>query len=898
MNPPDPISRLNSALEGRYRIESELGEGGMATVYLADDLKHERKVALKVLKPELAAVVGAERFLAEIKTTANLQHPHILPLFDSGAADSFLFYVMPYVEGETLRDRMERERQLPVDEAVRIATDVAEALHSAHEQGIIHRDIKPANILMSKGRPLVADFGIALAVSAAGGGRLTETGLSMGTPYYMSPEQASADREPSPSSDVYSLGCVLFEMLVGEPPYTGGSAQAVLAKILMGQAPAPTMTRPAIPPNLDAAVRKSLEKLPADRFTGADAFASALADPGFRHGEAAGAGVATDLRPFKRMIGVLAGTTTALALGLGWAMLRPIERPLSRYHIDLPVTQESDGFGTSLAISPDGAEIVYVAMGEQGRQLWHRRRDELQATPIQGTEDATNPAFSPDGQRVVFETIAGTLQVVPLTGAPPLTIAGTPTDWWGVSWGSDDYVYATSSTALGRVPATGGEMEPVTAIDTLADESAHAWPQVLPNGRGVLFTVTHGSDSDMSRYNIAVVDLSTGKHETLVPGVYARYVPSGHLVYVTQDGTLMAAAFDQDELRIGTPVALAHGVAVRAFGSVHLAWSDAGTLIYQAGLGGGGRSEFVWVSRSGSVEPVQRGYTFSLSANYGWRLSPDGTRIAFNSATDGGEDVRIKHLPDGPEERITFSEYDDHRPIWSPDGRSVTYFSGPDFEDVQVWTRRADGTGDAVLVLDDERSLTQGAWSPDGEWLVFRAGATAAMGVGQRDILAFRPGVDSAAVPLIAHPDFIEAAPEISPDGRWLSYTSNETGRGEVFLRPFPNVDSTRIRVSANGGSAPLWAKNGREIFFVDGDRGLVAATFDPTSGTLLGQETLFTIPADVLTVDGNNFYDVTADGDRLLMARIYAGEAGSDEEPQFILIQNFFEELKRLVPN
>ena len=217
--------------------ERELGEGGMATVYLADDLKHERKVALKVLKPELAALVGAERFLAEIKTTANLQHPHILPLHDSGDADGFLFYVMPYVEGESLREKLDREHQLPVDEAVRIATDVAEALQSAHERGVIHRDVKPANILLSKGRPLVADFGIALAVSAAGGGRLTETGLSLGTPYYMSPEQASADRELTAASDVYSLGCVLYEMLVGEPPYTGANAQVVLAKILMVRCP-------------------------------------------------------------------------------------------------------------------------------------------------------------------------------------------------------------------------------------------------------------------------------------------------------------------------------------------------------------------------------------------------------------------------------------------------------------------------------------------------------------------------------------------------------------------------------------------------------------------------------------------------------------------------------------
>ena len=336
-DPSDPISRLNAALEGRYAIQRELGEGGMATVYLAQDLRHEREVALKVLKPDLAAVIGADRFLAEIKTTANLQHPHILPLFDSGEEDGFLYYVMPYVEGESLRDRIDREKQLPVDEAVRIASEVADALQAAHEQGIVHRDIKPANILLSRGRPLVADFGIALAVSAAGGVRLTETGLPVGTPHYMSPEQASADRDPSPRSDVYSLGCVLYEMLTGEPPHTGTSAQAVLAKILTENAPAPAKARASIPSNVDAAIRKALEKLPADRFTSAQNFARALGDPGFRHGDEAVAAVAVT----RGLWNPLSIAATAVAvMALGWILLRPepLEppHPVTRFEIDLP----------------------------------------------------------------------------------------------------------------------------------------------------------------------------------------------------------------------------------------------------------------------------------------------------------------------------------------------------------------------------------------------------------------------------------------------------------------------------------------------------------------------------------------------------------------------------------
>ncbi|HSM04152.1 MAG TPA: serine/threonine-protein kinase, partial [Longimicrobiales bacterium] len=276
--------RLARALEGRYRVVRELGEGGMATVYLAEDLKHDRRVAVKVLRPELSAVIGADRFLAEIRTTANLQHPHILPLFDSGQVDGLLWYVMPYVDGESLRDRLDRERQLPVNEAVRLATGVGAALDYAHRQGVIHRDIKPANILLHDGEPLVADFGIALALSAAGGsGRMTETGLSLGTPHYMSPEQASGDGTVDPRSDVYALGCVLYEMLAGDPPFPGSSPQAVLAKVLTGEPERVSGPRPTVPPHVDAVVARALERIPADRFASVAEMQAALQDGSFRH---------------------------------------------------------------------------------------------------------------------------------------------------------------------------------------------------------------------------------------------------------------------------------------------------------------------------------------------------------------------------------------------------------------------------------------------------------------------------------------------------------------------------------------------------------------------------------------------------------------------------------------
>ncbi len=278
-------ARLASALSDRYRIERELGQGGMATVYLALDLKHDRDVAIKVLKPELAAVLGAERFVTEIKTTAALQHPNILPLFDSGSADGFLYYVMPYVEGETLRGKLDRETQLGVDESVKLVSEVADALDYAHRHGVVHRDIKPENILIHDGRPMVADFGIALAVSAAAGGRITETGFSLGTPYYMSPEQATAEKHITNRSDIYSLGAVLYEMLTGEPPHTGSSAQQILMKIVTEYAAPVTRTRKSVPAHIAAALGEALERVPADRFATAKAFAEALANPGFRHAD-------------------------------------------------------------------------------------------------------------------------------------------------------------------------------------------------------------------------------------------------------------------------------------------------------------------------------------------------------------------------------------------------------------------------------------------------------------------------------------------------------------------------------------------------------------------------------------------------------------------------------------
>jgi serine/threonine-protein kinase len=528
---PDITGQLKTSLADRYRIESHLGEGGMATVYLAEDLKHDRKVALKVLRPELAAVIGSDRFLTEIKVTAALQHPHILPLHDSGAADGFLFYVMPYVEGESLREKLNREKQFAIDEAIEITKAVASAVDYAHRHDVIHRDIKPENILIHEGQALVADFGIALAVSHAGGERLTETGLSIGTPHYMSPEQAMGDRELDARSDVYSLGAMLYEMLAGDPPYTGSTAQAIVAKVITEKAPPVSTHRDTVPPHVVAATAKALSKLPADRFTRAAQFAEALTNPAFALPATAATAVpgTASYRPWNRLTVSFAGLAAVFFAAALWGWLRPEPpKPILRYSMALHQDEALvSRFGGNLALSPDGLRVVYIGPGEGAAGLWLRERNQLRARPLPGTQGATAPTFSPDGQRVAFMSLNPfSLRVVSLGGEPPVTLAEGQLQRAGISWGPDGYLYVGVFGPLVRVPETGGPPEPISVLDTAQGETAHNFPHALPNKRGVLVTVFHTNNAPT--HDIAVVDLATGQHRVLVRGAVRSRRASTH----------------------------------------------------------------------------------------------------------------------------------------------------------------------------------------------------------------------------------------------------------------------------------------------------------------------------------------------------------------------------------
>ncbi|HTU01189.1 MAG TPA: protein kinase, partial [Candidatus Sulfotelmatobacter sp.] len=568
--------RLNAALGGRYRIERHLGEGGMASVYLCDDLKHDRKVALKLLKPELAAVLGGDRFVQEIKTTASLQHPHLLPLFDSGVADGFLFYVMPYIEGETLREKLTRETQLGVDEAIRIAREVLDALQYAHEHGIVHRDVKPENILLHGGHALVADFGIALAVSAAAGGRMTETGLSLGTPHYMSPEQATAEKEITGRSDIYSLASVLYEMLAGQPPHVGGSAQQIIMKIIAEPVAVVTSLRKSVPPNVAAALSQALEKLPADRFESARAFAEALQNPAFHLAEGGAAG-APDSAAFAAhgwrgrlrdplFVGVFVVAVAAIAALLA-RRAPPVPSALPPIRFVLTTSDSAkplEGDVWPGAISPDGGTVVYSAVAPDGqRMLYSLHTNELEAHPVPGTADAYEPYFSPDGTWLAFEQ-RGEERKVRLDGSTPVTITGGGVEQNGAAWtlGGQIVIGAFGSfQGLSHVSAGGGAAVALTRVDSARGERQHVWPIATPDPNVVVFTVWYGG---LESSRLAAAALDDGHVIPLgVSGIRPLAVLDGHLVYVQVDGSVMAVPLDLRHERVtGAPVPVHDRVGV------------------------------------------------------------------------------------------------------------------------------------------------------------------------------------------------------------------------------------------------------------------------------------------------------------------------------------------------
>ena len=853
------LTGLTSALADRYRIERELGAGGMATVFLAEDLKHHRKVALKVLKAELTAALGAERFVKEITTTAALQHPHILPLFDSGNVDGFLFYVMPFIDGETLRTRIHRETQLPVAEAVQIAREVADALDYAHHHGIIHRDIKPENILLHGGHALVADFGIALAVSAAAGSRLTETGFSLGTPQYMSPEQAAADKETTARSDVYSLGSVLYEMLAGQPPHTGASAQQIIMKVIAEPAPSIATLRKSVPPNVSAALAKALEKVAADRFASARAFAAALADPRFAadteqtgttlignaHQRAGGRAI---LR-HPLVLGLAALLLISVVLNATRARQQTVAsppQPTLRFAFAGTDSAGVAGGGSwPAAISPDGSLLVYSAVEDprsNATALHLRRSDRLDAPTVRGTAGGSQPIFSPDGQWLAF-VADETLKKVRLDGTAPVTIVVGAGSQNGADWTTKDEIIVGATGAfhgLSHVSAAGGKLTPLTRPDSAKGERDHFWPIALPDGRHIVFAVWSGS---VSTAELAMTSLDDGRVAPLgLHGVRPLAVLDGALVYHQADGMLMAVRLDVAKRKI-------IGIPVPVHDPVPLAASSSGEAVLFLSSGGAlvsalpsTTAQLTWVSRDGSRRPMSPDRRdFSML-----RISPNQTRLAVLVGTAGKYDVWIHDFVGGTLSRLTASA-DVTSLAWTPDGTGVVFGDNAG----NIWSQSIDRATPPSALVRSLNLIQAVDLSPDGRSLLVEVWS-------ENRWACVRVALDSGAtVHLFSASRGWDALPRFSPDGHWAAMNSNESGTWEVYVRSFPDP-FVKLQVSAGGGAHPVWSADGTRLYYKAG-KALIAARLErePTL-RIVSRDTIFSAAAEL----PDNF-DVVGNGAR-----------------------------------
>ena len=905
----DLITRLNAALEGRYRIGRELGEGGMATVYLADDLKHERKVALKVLKPELAAVVGADRFLAEIRTTANLQHPHILGLHDSGEANGLLFYVMPYVEGESLRDRLDREHQLPVEDAVRIATNLAEALDYAHRQGVIHRDIKPANVLLQDGKPVISDFGIALAVGVAGGGRLTETGLSLGTPHYMSPEQATGDLKVGPPTDIYALGCVLYEMLVGEPPYTGSTPQAVLGKIVTGEPPSVTEERSTVPAHVDAVVRRALEKVPADRFGAAGEMGRAMGDPAFRWGE----GAASSHRPASSLWNPLSVglAVSAVLLALGWTVSSSREEPPEVGYFELllpdglvPTTNQTN---RPLSISADGSRVGIRLQDDDGvGQVWLRdittSVDPIHVPTLDGP--AGSIALSSDGAWIAYhDPAAAAIRQAPALGTRPLTVGPTGLrtndsgGFTGLAYGPDGSIVFGTREGLSRLPAGGGDPETLTSV---GDEAvSHRDPSFLPDGSGILFTELVQTSRAQ---RLMILRFGDDAPTFVTEGHSGRVTPDGILVYGRggwQDRNLSVARLNASWSSLeGESITIIEGIDERAPAETPQLMYDRaedGTLVYLP-HDPFARWQVVLVDRESGAETVvldqsDPRFPAGITGLGQARFSPDGQRIALRARFRASPNFQL-FTYDLARDLLAPVRVDEDAdwPVWSADGERIAFNrfrSGAEGQNL-YWARADNAEPPEPLIPENTHQQHAQEFTQDGRYLVYIQRDVQMS--NDSDIWLLPLDGSRPARPLVDREGHQRSA-SISPDARWMAYISNESGSYQVYLTEFPEPRTWR-QVTTEPALNPVWSPTGEELYYMrEEDRSVFAVSVGMENGIDFGEPELVAAgPFGAWTWFGRGI-DVRSDG-TLLLTR----SEDPPPPPAIVVIRNFDELARQLL--
>ena len=852
--------RLEGLRVGPYRITSRIGAGGMGEVYRARDATLGRDVAIKMLPRILASDPDRlARFDREARMLAALNHPHIGAIYGVEQSEGAPALILELVEGPTLADRL-AQGPVPLTEALGIARQIADALEAAHARGIVHRDLKPANIKITpKGIVKVLDFGLAKVVTRdeAPRGLIqgpivttgdTRVGLIMGTPSYMSPEQARGSPVDK-RTDIWAFGCVLYEMLAGRTVFAAATVSDHTTAILERD-PDWTMLPEATSPDLRRVLRRCLAKDPARRLQDIGDARVEIEDLLSGAPEGSADAVPSHARPSGRRAvpWAVAGALAALALTAfgAWRWSRapsdPKLGPLVRSAVVLPDGMERTRLG-SPALSPDGTMVVFSAVRDGRAQLFIRRLADAQVTPVDGTERGDTPFFSPDGHWLGF-AVGDEIKKVRIEGGQPQVVATLPSIA-GASWGDDDTIVLgqRQSSGLWRVPARGGMPERLTTVTAADGDNDHRWPQVLPRGRGVLFSVSTGPE-EMAR--IVVLDSRTGARKDLLTGsASARYVATGHLVYA-RNAELQAVPFDLERLEItGPAVRVAEGVHEDTDGTPEYAFSDRGDLAYFAGWSGGRRDVLTLVSMDGSAQET----AFPRLPINGPRFSPDGRRIAmFVGAAKNN--AWVYDIDRASATRVTAGRY--HDPMWTKDGRLVVSKGPPAQHDLVL--RSADAEGPEKTLLPWHRPQYGGGWMADGRLVIEREGDGTAFDIVALD-LATRQVTDVVATPAS------EERPRVSPDGRWLAYLSNDSGRHEAFVRGLA-PGAGRQRVSTNGAVGIGWAPDGRTLYFTGlTDRAMWASRVTTTPALAVGP------PARMFGIEPYlGQFDISPDGTRFAM--------------------------------
>ena len=881
-----------------YRIIEKLGEGGMGIVYKAHDTNLDRDVALKFLPSHLSASEQDKaRFIQEAKAASAINHPNICTIHSIDDHEGQLFIVMEFVDGQTLG---EKRGSISFKQAIDIGIQIADGLAAAHEKGIVHRDIKPENIVIRKdGIAQIMDFGLAkLRASGTKLTRLTKEGSTVGTAGYMSPEQVQG-LETDHRSDIFSYGVLLYELLTGQLPFKGVHETALAYEIVNVDPPPMSSVKPEIDPNLDSIVLECLEKDPRERTQSMAQVSLDLkrhrressrqrasritaARPGVRVAQSSEA-IEPSERSRKQAFWY--ALTGLLSLAVVFLIFNPWRReagashPTLRFSVDLPVNAPvyGEAGGSAVAISPDGKYIAYLAQIKNTSQIYLHRMDQMSSTPIPGTENATESAFSPDGQWVVFNSAQQKLVKVPILGGSPQVLCPTQSATRGICWTPDNTIlFEQVSSGIFRVSANGGTPEAVTSLDSAAGEISHRFPQPLPDGKTIMFTIKLNNITTFDEAVIVAQRIGTRERKILVRGgSFARYVPTGYLVYIRAK-TIFAVPFDAERLEVkGPPVPVEEGILTNgAAGQAYVDFSNDGMLVFAPS---GTLSPFenlvlAWMDRHGTTAPLfdtLRGYNRA-------RLSPDGQKIATDISA-ANDDIWVYQIPRGILTRLTFGGGNNNFPMWSPDGKYVVYNSEKG-KSPNIFRRPWDGSGDEERLTSSANAQIPVSFTPDGKMLSFNENNDIWIlpldSVGGKNERKPWPFIQSPAE---------ESEGIFSPDGRWMAYTSNESGKNEVCVVAFPKRGG-KWQISNGGGIYPMWSRNGKELFYFNGSSLMVVDVFAANTFDFSVPRKVCEIPPDV------TLWDISPDGQRFL------GTVAKTQQltlPRLVVVTEWFEALK-----